>query len=236
MHQKTMLVILQARLGSSRLPGKVMKIVNGRPILLWQLDRIRTTYGVTEIIVATTNKDLDDKLCSMLAKEHIRTWRGDEQDVLQRYCDIIRIEDPDWIMRLTGDCPLFMPEICKEMISVFPRNHVDYFSNTLERTFPKGCDIEIVRAVSLLELEKFAKSPAEREHVTYGLYTRPNDFRCANFSSLSNDSSYRWTLDTAVDLQFIESVYAHFAGKEIEFGYSDVMELIKLGKVEGLFE
>lgn len=233
---ESMLVILQARLGSSRLPGKVMKIVNGRPILLWQLERIRATCGISDVVVATTNREIDDKLCSMLSKENIRTWRGDEEDVLKRYCEVIRVENPDWIIRLTGDCPLFMPAICEEMISVFPRETVDYYSNTLERTFPRGCDIEIVRSTSLLELERFANTREEREHVTFGLYTRPKLFRCENFGSLSNDSAYRWTLDTEDDLKFIRSVYAHFAGREIDFKYSDVMDLIKSGKVDGLFD
>jgi spore coat polysaccharide biosynthesis protein SpsF len=226
-----MLAILQARMGSSRLPGKVLKEVNGRPVLLWQIDRIKRSSLVSDLIVATTKSPVDDVLCKVLNEEGIRFWRGDEEDVLKRFCEVIRLEKPEWIMRLTGDCPLFMPKLCDEMLQSLSYTNLDYFSNTLVRSFPRGCDIEIVRASCLLERDKVSYDKQEREHVTYGLYTRPNLYSCGNFKNKFDQSRHRWTLDTSLDFDFIKLVYSFFISRELEFTYDEVMELLMNGQI-----
>lgn len=228
-----MLAILQARMNSSRLPGKIMELVNGVPVILWQIERIRKARLVSDLIVATTNTEKDDVLCELLAKEGVNYYRGDESNVLERFCSIIQSVDVPWIIRLTGDCPLFMPSICDQIIetALISQSEFDCISNTILPTFPDGCDVEVVKSKSLLNLSLMKPSHLEQEHVTLGLYQRKSEFTCLNFQNNTDDSRFRWTLDTAKDLDFIRSVYSCFRGEEPYFGYHEVMRQIQEGTI-----
>jgi spore coat polysaccharide biosynthesis protein SpsF len=228
-----MLAILQARMNSTRLPGKVMASVNNRPVIMWQIDRIRRSRLISDLVVATTKNACDDVLCDFLNRNGINFYRGDEKNVLSRFCRILESKPNEWVVRLTADCPLFMPKLCDKMIKfAIEVGDIDYLSNTLVPTFPDGCDIEIIKATAIFELENLAKTEDELEHVTFGIYARKKHFRCINYSNEIDLSRHRWTLDTEKDLDFVRAVYSNLKGKEKTFDFEDVIDLIHSGAVE----
>lgn len=221
------LAIIQARTSSKRLPEKVLTIINNRPILEWQTLRVIRTLGVEQIVMATSSEESDNRIEEISIKCGIPTIRGSLNDVFSRFIEAINIYRPKTVIRITGDCPLYMPELCEAMLAEYHQSEVDYLSNTLMPTYPDGCDIEIVATKALLKLGKADLSPAELEHVTLGIYSRTNDFKCKNFVNNRDDSLHRWTLDTRDDLEFISRVYGKFTGDEITFKYDDVMQWLQ---------
>jgi len=226
-----MLAILQARCSSKRLPRKVLSSVNGKPIILWQLERILQSNEISRVIVATSNDASDDELVDLLDDQGFEVSRGNLDNVLERFIRVINEQGIDSFVRLTADCPLFMPAIADKLISKFHELQVDYLSNTITPTFPDGCDVEVVKSEKLFQLFGSQPSEAEQEHVTLGLYKRNGFAVCVNIENNQNESNYRWTLDTHEDLDFVRAVYEHMVGRESTFGYSDVMDLIRVGAV-----
>lgn len=220
------LVILQARMGSSRLPGKIMRIVNGKPIIEWQLNRIRQSKLIGEIVVATTVNSVDDILVEYLESMGFSVFRGSEDDVLDRFLGVLDKYRPTSFVRLTADCPLVMPVLIDDAIRYFESSDLDYLSNALEETFPDGLDVEVVKTQALFALNDLSLMPAEREHVTLGIYRRPLQFRIGKVNSLVDLGNQRWTLDYIEDLEFITGVYAHFKGRELTFTIDEVLELL----------
>ena len=226
-----MLAILQARCSSKRLPRKVLSSVNGKPIILWQLERILQSNEISRVIVATSDDASDDELVDLLDDQGFEVSRGNLDNVLERFIRVINEQGIDSFVRLTADCPLFMPAIADKLISKFHELQVDYLSNTITPTFPDGCDVEVVKSEKLFQLFGSQPSEAEQEHVTLGLYKRNKFAVCVNIENDQNESNYRWTLDTHEDLDFVRVVYEHMVGRESTFGYSDVMDLIRVGAV-----
>ena len=221
------LAVIQARTSSKRLPGKVLKPINGRPILEWQTKRVIQTLGLSQVVIATSEEVADDEVERIASRCGIPTVRGSLNDVFSRFVKIAEVYTPKIMIRITGDCPLYMPKLGEIMLIEFLERDVDYLSNTLKPTFPDGCDIEIFSTSALRKLENERLSPAELEHVTLGIYRRNNEFKCLNFTNERNESFHRWTLDTSDDLEFITKVYENFVGKELSFTYQDVMKLLK---------
>jgi spore coat polysaccharide biosynthesis protein SpsF len=220
------LVILQARMGSSRLPGKVMKIVNGKPIIEWQIRRILEAKEVNQVVVATTNSSSDDILVKYLSTIGVEFFRGPEHNVLDRFLGVIRSYNPEFILRLTADCPLVMPTLIDDAVRCFVNSDFDYLSNALDETFPDGLDVEVVKTEALLKLDDLSLTSAEREHVTLGIYQRPLQFRIGKVNSPVDLGKQRWTLDYVEDLEFISRVYAHFKDRELTFTLEEVLELL----------
>ena len=221
------LVVLQARMSSSRLPGKVMMKINGKPMIYWQIQRILKTKNVNSLVVATSTDSTDDSLANFLQENSIDVHRGSLDNVLSRFIDVAEKYPHDALLRLTGDCPLTMPDLIDKMIDNFYALDVDYLSNTLEPTFPDGLDIEIVKNGVLGKLSTFELEPKELEHVTYGIYTRPKTFKLSNYRNESNLSLERWTVDYQEDLDFIRSIFNEFPGRETEFTYQEVNEFLE---------
>ena len=230
------LAIIQARMSSARLPGKVMKVVNGKPIIQWQIQRMKQSKGISEIVVATSKDDSDDALAQFVEAEGVPVIRGSLNNVLARYITVLDLYPAKAFLRITADCPLFMPEICDNMIRRFGEMGWEYLSNTHPPTFPNGCDVEIVDTGVLRRLVSSRPTTVEQEHVTLGIYGRPGFAKCENYLNERNDSRFRWTLDTPEDLSFIMDVYASFEGQESTFRYSDVMDLISSNTVSPVFE
>ena len=220
------LVVLQARMSSSRLPGKVMMEVNGKPMIYWQLQRILDSMCVNSLVVATSLDPSDDPLVSFLEENLIGVYRGELDNVLSRFIEVSEIYPHDALIRLTGDCPLVMPKLIDQMVSAFYEQDVDYLSNTLEPTFPDGLDIEIVKHGVLKSLSAFDLELKELEHVTYGIYTRPEIFKLSNFLNESNRSQERWTVDYQEDLDFVRLIFSQFPGRETKFTYEEVGEFL----------
>jgi spore coat polysaccharide biosynthesis protein SpsF len=217
--------ILQARMTSSRLPGKVMKIVNGEPMIYWQIQRILKSK-VGKLIVATSSEETDDLLAAYIAEIGIEVYRGSINDVFSRFMGVINNYDGENFIRLTADCPLIMPNLLNLMIDFYHSGDYDYVSNTLNRSFPDGLDIEIIRTSAFQRLSQFELSDAEIEHVTLGMYSRPEIFKCENYSQGLNMSELRWTVDYPEDLDFVKFVFSHFIGKEADFNFENVLDLL----------
>ena len=220
------LVVLQARMSSSRLPGKVMMEINGKPMIYWQIQRILGSICVNSLVVATSIDPSDDPLVSFLEENLISVYRGSLDNVLSRYIEVSEMYPHDALIRLTGDCPLVMPKLIDQMVGAFYEQDVDYLSNTLEPTFPDGLDIEIIKQGTLKCLTAFNLEPKELEHVTYGIYTRPEIFKLSNFLNKSNHSQERWTVDYQADLDFVRLIFHQFLGQESKFTYYELNEFL----------
>ena len=222
------LVILQARMSSHRLPGKVLAIINGKPMIHWQIMRIKKARSVNQIVVATSTDQSDDILAQSLQEIECFVERGSLENVLERYLLVMKkFGEYENIVRLTGDCPLVMPEIVDKMIFEFEKSDYDYLSNALEPTFPDGLDVEIIKKSALERLASTQLSKAEKEHVTLGFRDKSRKFSIGNYSQAHNFSNYRWTVDYDEDLEFIRKIYAEFKGSEDTFGYDDLLALLE---------
>ena len=221
------LVVLQARMSSTRLPGKVMAQINGHPMIYWEISRISKAKLVNKIVVAISDQSSDDTLADYLDSIHQEYVRGSLDNVLSRYVKAEEIYNPSAIIRLTADCPLVMPELIDEYLEIFHKEDFEYLSNTIELSYPDGLDIEIIAPCVFKKLLEFSLSKEEKEHVTLGIYSRKDKFRTYNVSNKTNISQFRWTVDTSDDLAFIKSIYAHFESKEINFTFEDVLKLVK---------
>jgi len=225
--KKLNLVVLQARMSSTRLPGKVMSKINGHPMLYWEIGRISKAKLVNKIVVAISDDSSDDILAEYLESIHQEYIRGSLDNVLGRYVKAEENYNPTAIIRLTADCPLVMPELIDQYLEIFYKGDFDYLSNTLELSYPDGLDVEIIKAGILKKLLEFKLSEEEKEHVTLGIYSRKDKFRTHNVSNKTNISDFRWTVDTYNDLAFVKSIYKQFESEEMNFTFEDVLKYFK---------
>jgi glutamate-1-semialdehyde 2,1-aminomutase/spore coat polysaccharide biosynthesis protein SpsF len=217
--------VIQARMGSSRLPGKTLAEVAGKPMLWRVINRVRRSRLIEKIVVATSDGAVDDRIAEFCETASIACFRGSEQDVLDRFYQAVKDLHPEAVVRITADCPLIDPEVIDKVIARFENGDCDYASNALRYTYPDGLDTEVFSFAALEQAWREARKPAEREHVTP--YLRNGKFRTVNVESDSpvNPNQYRWTVDNAADLQFVEKIYAAMNGNG-SFGYKDILELL----------
>lgn len=220
------LAIIQARISSSRLPGKVLKEINDHPMIYWQLKRISKAKTISKIIVATSSSTSDDILVEYLDSIGVSVIRGPLNNVKARFDQVLQNYPFRQFVRLTADCPLVMPNIIDSIVNEFKRSNLDYLSNNLVPTYPDGLDVEVIRSSSFLSLNSKKLSRIESEHVTYALYSRPSEYLVKNFKNEVDLSSMRWTVDYKEDLDFVRKVYGNFKGREDEFDMSDVLGLL----------
>lgn len=221
------LAILQARMSSTRLPGKVLLPINGMPMIYRQIERIRQAKSVDELIVATSTDMSDDGLVAFLTQMGVKVFRGSLQDVFSRFLEITLEIEPTTVIRLTADCPLVMPVLLDAMVESFAQRNVDYLSNTLAPSFPDGLDIEIMKSSTIIKLSEYALTNFEREHVTVGIYSRREVFSCENFGNFQDMSNKRWTVDHAEDLAFVRQVFNVFKGREATFTFKEVLQFLE---------
>ena len=221
------LVILQARMSSRRLPGKVLLILNDKPMIYWQIKRILRAKSITKLVVAISEHPSDDILANYLdeiAQEYIR---GPLDNVLERFIQANKLYNPQSIVRITGDCPFVMPEIIDSVVSLFNETKFDYVSNVVDLTFPDGLDVEVFKANVLEKLTNYPLSSVEKEHVTLGILNRKDDFIIGNYSNSKNLSHYRWTVDTAEDFNFVSKIFANFRSSEVTFTFDEIQRFIE---------
>lgn len=218
--------IVQARMGSSRLPGKTIADVAGRPLLLHVVERVQSARRVDKVVVATTDQSSDDPIASLCQLEGIQYFRGSEDDVLDRVYRTAQANTADIVVRITADCPLIDPAVIDKVIARFQVGDCDYVSNVLRYTYPDGLDTEAFSFAALERAWREAKKPSEREHVTP--YLRMEKFRVANVESESPVplGKYRWTVDHPADLEFVRRIYEAFSGNK-HFGYQDIFHLLR---------
>jgi spore coat polysaccharide biosynthesis protein SpsF len=199
-------IILQARMTSTRLPGKILMPLSGKPLLAYGIERLQRIKKPHHIVVATTTNWQDDAVETLCNTLNVCCYRGNEHDVLDRYYQAAKKYPADAIIRVTGDCPLIDAHIVDLMLDAFESSNADYLSNTLTRTFPRGLDVEIFTATALQTAFKEATQPEEREHVTPYVYNHPECFRLVNYSQQNDYSQERWTVDTPEDFALIEKI------------------------------
>ena len=201
--------ILQARMGSRRLPGKVLLRVQGVPLLEREVKRIKRAKTVDKIVIATTTNKEDDAIENLAKRIGVDCFRGSEKDVLDRYYQCALLY-PGFssIVRVTGDCPLIDPLVIDQVISLFRRRHLDYASNIQKETFPDGMDIEVFTRKALAEAAIAARLPSEKEHVT--LYMRKKrKFKKANLAAEYDFSHIRLTVDQREDFEVVKFLIEH---------------------------
>jgi len=219
--------IVQARMGSSRLPGKVLMDLGGQPVLARVVQRVGRSALAQEIIVATTVSEKDDAVVAECDRIKVHCFRGSEHDVLDRYYKCAQHSAADTVVRITADCPLIDPELVDMTIRVFLQNSCDYASNALVLTYPRGLDVEVFTMAALARVWREATHRYEREHVTPYVCEHPELFRLVSVKADDNYSQYRWTLDTLEDLELLRTIYATFGDRD-DFGWRDVLRLMQL--------
>ena len=215
-------------MGSSRLPGKVLKKIGGRPMLSYEIERLRRAKRANLLVVATSTNAADDPIVDLCTAEGVEVTRGSEHDVLSRYDEAARRFAATVVVRVTADCPLIDPVLIDAAIEEFLSENgtCDYLSNMLEPTWPYGMAVEVFTAAALHEAAREAKDPAEREHVTPFLYWHRDRFRIKSLTRSPDLSRHRWTVDTPEDFEFVSQVLESLYPVRPEFNMDDVLSLL----------
>lgn len=223
-------IYVQARMQSTRLPGKVMMPVLNKPLLEFLIERLEQVKEADTFAILTSTKAADDVIASYCERRGVTCFRGSEEDVLTRYYQAAKERQPDAIARVTADCPLIDPEIIDKVLKEYQESFpaYDYVSNSLVRSFPRGLDIEVFSFNALKKAFEEAEDPAEREHVTLYMYRNPDKFRIKNVSLDKDLSSHRWTVDTPEDFTLIRNILENLYPVNPKFRLDDILNLFKL--------
>jgi len=222
--------IIQGRMSSSRLPGKILLEIAGEPMLMWVVKRARRIHAVDEVIFATTVDPSDDPVEAYCCQEGVPCFRGSLPDVLDRFYQAARVYRADSIVRITADCPLLDPGLVDETVALFRRSGADFAANRLpppyKRTYPIGLDCEVCSFAALERAWNEATELHDREHVMPYLYEMKDRFKVVVLDSLQDYGSLRWTVDTPQDLELVRQVYARLAGR-VDFTWLDVLAVFE---------
>ncbi len=221
--------IIQARMGSQRLPGKVLQDIAGKPMIDRVVERVQRCESIDGVIVATSNADTDDVLADHCRSIGVKVVRGSENDVLSRYVLAAEKHHCETVVRITSDCPLVDPAIVDHVVHEVTENPgVQYACNFFpQRLFPRGLDAEALTVKALKQINAEATSARHREHVTLKIYENPSRFNIASISNRLDHSHLRWTVDTEQDLTLVRTIYDHFAANGVEtFGYPEIMRAL----------
>jgi spore coat polysaccharide biosynthesis protein SpsF len=213
-------------MGSTRLPGKVLIDLGGESVLSRVVRRLRQATLIDEIVVATTISAADNAIVSECRRFSVAVFRGEENDVLDRYYHAARWVGADAVVRITSDCPLIDAEVTDNTIREFLSCSPDYASNALQRTYPRGLDTEVVTRQALTRAWQEARFSYQRAHVTPYIYENPNSFYILAVRGEVDYSDYRWTLDTPEDLAFIRAICERM-GNDDGFSWRDVLALLQ---------
>jgi glutamate-1-semialdehyde 2,1-aminomutase len=217
--------IVQARMGSTRFPDKVMRPVRGTPLIELLLRRLARARQIDEIVVATADTPANEPLVAHVRKLGHSVYRGSEQDVLDRYYQAAKLVGADVVVRITGDCPLVAPELVDSVIGAFKSGDVDYVCNTEPPTYPDGLDVEVFSFRGLKTAWQEAREPTQREHVTPYL-RESGKFRTLRLRHSEDLSGERWTVDEPADFTVVSAVFEHFHPRD-DFGWQEVVRLLR---------
>jgi spore coat polysaccharide biosynthesis protein SpsF len=222
--------IVQARMGSSRLPGKVMQLIGGKPMIGQVFNQISFSKNVDEIILATTNKSIDDVLEEYVSSIGYRVFRGSEHNVMSRYHDAALFSGADIIVRNTGDNPLIDPTIIDDVIQSFDLENYDYISNNIKRSYPRGCDVEVMTFPSLKKAISKARDKEYLEHVTLYHKAHLDEFNCKNIIAPNEFKrpNMRLTIDTNKDFKAVSEIYKALSKSDSFISIKDVIDLIDM--------
>ena len=220
------LAILQARMSSSRLPGKVGKEILGKPMLARQIERLLHARTIEKLVVATSTNAEDDAVAAIAASAGVECFRGSLDDVLDRFYQCALQYRPQWIIRLTGDCPLADWRIVDAVTDFAVSGSYDYASNAKETSFPDGLDVEVVRFDALETAWREAELKSDREHVLPFIHRQSERFSIGHFKYHEDLSDMRWTVDEPTDLEFVRAVYGELYPGNPDFSFEDILHLI----------
>lgn len=231
--QIMILAIVQARMSSNRLPGKVMKEILGKPMIGYLFERLSLSKRIDKIILAASDFSENDVLCEYVQAIGVNVYRGSEEDVLDRFYQVAKQYNPQVIVRITGDCPLIDPKVCDEVIEAFQKEKFDYVKTG--PTFAEGLDCEVFTFKALKKAWKTANLKSEREHVTLYFYNHPNIFKTLTLINKTDDSRYRFSVDEERDFQVVRAVFEYFKQKgRAHFSVDDIK--IYLDENKDIFE
>lgn len=222
-------VIVQARMTSTRLPGKVLKTVLNKPLLEFQIERLKRVKLADEIVIATTINESDIPIVNLCERLSTPFYRGSEDDVLARYRGAAKEYKADLIVRVTSDCPVIDPGVIDSVIQFYLDNSekYDYVSNVLIRTYPRGMDVEVFSFSALNEAFREATERNDQEHVTPFIHRQPQRYRLANVFYQEDQSQHRWTVDTLEDFELIKRIIDALYPVKPEFNMEDILNLLK---------
>ena len=230
------ILVTQARSGSTRLPGKILKKIQGKSLLEIHLDRLKKCNNISEIIVATTTNDEDDIIYKKSIEFGVNSTKGSEFDVLDRFYQSVKNKNADWIVRVTSDCPLLDPDLVDEVVSFVQEKNMDYGSNAMIAQFPDGQDVEVFKFSSLEIAWKNAELLSEREHVTPYIINNSNGkgndfFSAINYPCISDYSKIRMTVDEVEDFNLIEILIKKLGIRKSWIDYTNYVIDNDLGKI-----
>lgn len=220
--------IIQARMGSTRLPGKVLADIEGKTMLARVVGQAQAASLVDRVAVATSIAEADDSIAEACAAIDAPCFRGSEEDVLDRYYGAARAMGADAIIRLTADCPLLDPRVIDRVVGAFQAGSFDYVSNTVDRTYPDGLDVEVFSFQALERAMKEAEWKSEREHVTAYIWKHPERFRTDQVKDVCDRSRFRWTVDQSEDLELVRCVYRLLGNRPVSL--ESVLEIVANAK------
>lgn len=227
---KRVVAIIQARMGSTRLPGKVFKTIVGKPMLWHVIERLKRAKIIDDIVIATTTKEIDRPITKLAMDLEVKSFAGSEEDVLDRYFYAAIAHKADVIVRIAADCPLIDPEVVDKVIRFFLESDFDYVSNsetaTRKPTYPEGLDTEVFSFRVLEKTWKEARWQSEREHVTPYIYKNHEIFKVGGVECEEPMSDMRWTVDYKEDLEFVREVFRRLYKKGEVFRMKDVLVLL----------
>jgi spore coat polysaccharide biosynthesis protein SpsF len=221
---------IEARMKSSRLPGKVLADIAGRPALSWLVQRLRRARSLDDVVLATTTDPADDVLADWAKRKGVAVYRGSENDVLARVVGAQSQMNSDIVVEVCGDCPLIDPDVIDMAVATFDLNDADVVSNTAKPGFPQGVDAQVFRLADLVEVERSVHDPAVREHVSLYFYEHPERYRIIHLAPPPrwHRPEQRLQLDYVEDLAFIRAVYERLLPECGEaFGLDDIVTLIE---------
>ncbi|MEW6380741.1 MAG: glycosyltransferase family protein [bacterium] len=232
------IAVIQARMGSTRLPGKVLQEILGRPMLWYIVERLGSIREIARVMVATSDREADDRIASFCQSVGIACFRGSEADVLDRFYQAAKEEHPDIVIRITGDCPLIDPHLVRRLLIQFVESgsfdHLGLATGAgvanqefRQGRFPDGLDAEAIRFSALEQAWLEARDPLEREHVTPFIWKHPERFRVGCLSSEKDYSSMRWTVDNLEDLELVRDIYRALYSQNPCFGIEDILGYLK---------
>jgi len=220
------MAVIQARMSSTRLPGKVLMTICGKPILQLQLERVKNCSTLDKVIIATSTDSSDDAIERFCKENNVYCYRGSLDDVLDRFYNAAELFQPEHILRLTGDCPLTDPDVLSGLIKFYFNGNFDYASNTLKPTFPDGLDCWVFRKELLDKAWNDAKLPSEREHITIFFNNNIEKFHVGSYEQEFDYSDFRWTVDEPEDIELVTKIFEQLYPNNPAFCMNDVIELI----------
>jgi len=228
-NNRRIVATIEARMTSTRLPGKVLLKIGGKPALEYMIKRIEQSKLIDEIVVATTTKDSDLPIIDLCARVGCKHFRGSEQDVLLRVLDAAKSVGADIIVELTGDCPFIDPEIIDKLIELYFSRDYDYASNVVERSFPDGFDTQVFSVKSLERVSEMTDDPIDRVHVSCYFYKNPHKFKLANLTAPEELTwpDLRLTLDEEADYHLLKLIAEKLEHHKGMFSALDVISLLK---------